>query len=389
MTNLSQRHNDPLPGTPHLAINPIIIIIIHSSNSSHLISMGGAQVPPTSTPGMQPQTPQPASSSQRVRPWLSAGQSPMDPIDLTGPDSPPRYSNPRKRNAETALNYSSPVAQQRPAKMRKQEGSKEKRLAMLRNRPSQEFQKVYERALSQRFYVLSRQRHGTEHCPTEEVEMTGSTGNVYTVTVSELPNCTCPHSMKGHMCKHIIYVSTILAIDPKVYIRTQSHIPQVLSRVLNAPFELVYQAALVPSELRRIFANAPPPPIPSEDDAGKRKPIEGDCSICFCEFAPAEDIVWCRAACGQNIHAQCFTMWARAKAGTDVTCPFCRSPWQADGDVSKVSKEKGVMDEGYVNVADQLGMTRRLELFSGSVLSSTSATWRNICKASWNCMLTA
>ena len=131
-----------------------------------------------------------------------------------------------------------------------------------------------------------------------------------------------------------------------------------MKRVLNAPHDLVYQLALVPSELRTIFANATPILSHSETESKKRKPLEGDCPICFCEFESEEAVVWCRAACGQNIHKQCFEMWARTKGNRNVTCPFCRSKWQGDEDVSKVSREEGVLDEGYANVADQLGISR-------------------------------
>lgn len=133
-----------------------------------------------------------------------------------------------------------------------------------------------------------------------------------------------------------------------------------MKRVLNAPYELVYQLALLSTELCDIFAKAPPISSPKEAESNKRKPIEDDCPICFCELKAdsPESIVWCRAACGQNIHQECFTMWEHTKAG-NVTCPFCRSQWEKnEGDVSKVRKDKGVDDEGYVNVADQLGISR-------------------------------
>jgi len=41
----------------------------------------------------------------------------------------------------------------------------------------------------------------------EKFDLAGSTGNVYQVTVSKIPDCTCPDSKKGNQCKHIIYVS--------------------------------------------------------------------------------------------------------------------------------------------------------------------------------------
>jgi hypothetical protein len=96
-----------------------------------------------------------------------------------------------------------------------------------------------------------------------------------------------------------------------------------------------------------------------------RKPIDGDCPICFNELAAdgGEDIVWCRATCGQNVHKECFEMWAATKRqgggsrGSEVTCPYCRSVWQGDEDMVKKIKKTGPLNyEGYVNVADQLGI---------------------------------
>jgi hypothetical protein len=41
-----------------------------------------------------------------------------------------------------------------------------------------------------------------------------------------------------------------------------------------------------------------------------------------------EELVWCKAACGQNFHKECFEQWKRSKHGGRVTCVYCRSEWQ-------------------------------------------------------------
>lgn len=61
----------------------------------------------------------------------------------------------------------------------------------------------------------------------------------------------------------------------------------------------------------------------AEGNDGKRKAIEGDCPICFMEFEPAnEEIVWCRAACGNNIHKICFDQWAATQRAQGVRCVY-------------------------------------------------------------------
>jgi hypothetical protein len=182
--------------------------------------------------------------------------------------------------------------------------------------------------------------------------MTGSTGNIYTVVITRQPRCDCPHAREGNQCKHVLYV---------------------LSRVLHAKWEYVYQLALLSEELREIFRDAPPPASDGDGGGGgdgRRKPVEGDCPICFCEMEASggEPVVWCRAACGQNIHKACFETWAATKrrqgagggANGEVTCPYCRSVWEGDEDMIRTIEKKGKRNaEGYVNVASQLGISRQ------------------------------
>lgn len=219
-----------------------------------------------------------------------------------------------------------------------------------RERPPASFDAIYERATTQRFFVLSRIRSSTDGCPEEHLEITGSTGNIYNVHIARQPTCDCPHSRAGNQCKHVTFV---------------------LSRVLRAKYEYVYQLALLSDELREIFRTAPAP-VGDQASSGvtnkNRKPIEGDCPICFEEMKEGpgnEKLVWCKAACGQNIHRQCFNTWAKTKrqnAGPSakVPCPYCRSTFEIDDtevNLASIKKTGTVGEDGYVNVADQLGIS--------------------------------
>ena len=55
-------------------------------------------------------------------------------------------------------------------------------------------------------FVLGRERKGTDEALEETIEMAGSTGNIYHVSINKLPSCTCPDNRKGNQCKHIVYV---------------------------------------------------------------------------------------------------------------------------------------------------------------------------------------
>ncbi|OAL54819.1 hypothetical protein IQ07DRAFT_676781 [Pyrenochaeta sp. DS3sAY3a] len=59
---------------------------------------------------------------------------------------------------------------------------------------------------------------------------------------------------------------------------------------------------------------------------GNRKPIEGDCSICYHKLkSKAEDVTFCRYGCGQNLHKSCLDTWTSTK--TSPKCPMCRKDW--------------------------------------------------------------
>ncbi|KAF2174408.1 hypothetical protein K469DRAFT_712944, partial [Zopfia rhizophila CBS 207.26] len=211
--------------------------------------------------------------------------------------------------------------------------------------------KVKQRALTQRLFLLHRERCGTEEVPEEKVQIAGNTGNVYTVHIKHALRCTCPHHLFGrNQCKHIVYVMLL---------------------ALKAREELACRMAFTSAQLRDLFEHAPPiPSIDIEELATtdeKRKPIEDDCPICCMEFKPEKEaIVYCKAACGNNIHKQCFDKWAQTKRDqySKVTCPYCRSEWQENEAPSKknllqggVNLQTGVRAHGrfgYINVADQL-----------------------------------
>lgn len=55
-------------------------------------------------------------------------------------------------------------------------------------------------------FVVDRTRTGTDEVPEERVDIAGTTGNIYTITIGKEPSCTCPDARKGNQCKHIVYV---------------------------------------------------------------------------------------------------------------------------------------------------------------------------------------
>lgn len=261
---------------------------------------------------------------------------------------------PLKKSKATSMPGSAPNTNiDKSTKLSKKKGqagtieTEERRRRNFRRQAPKSYLEVKARALIQRLTVLSRERCGTDDVPEEKVVMAGSTGNVYTQHIGLEPRCNCPHAKKGHQCKHIIYV---------------------MLRVLKAKEEIAYQLALTSTELRELFENATPIPgaqggkgETTEGEDGNRKPIEGECPICYTEFeAEKEAIVYCKAACGNNVHKDCMQSWIAATHGK-ATCPYCRAKWEDSefdgkfGDVNLTGAERN--EDGYLNVGAQLGLS--------------------------------
>ncbi|CAG8742714.1 4635_t:CDS:2, partial [Acaulospora morrowiae] len=92
------------------------------------------------------------------------------------------------------------------------------------------------RALNQTMYLINKKEIDRL---TQEFILLGTTGNVYTVVITTRPSCTCPDFLKGFQCKHILFI----------FLR-------VLKVKKKNP--VIFQKALLTSELRNIFSHASP-----------------------------------------------------------------------------------------------------------------------------------
>jgi hypothetical protein len=101
--------------------------------------------------------------------------------------------------------------------------------------------------------------------------------------------------------------------------------------------------ALASDALRGAYAAAAAPITP----AAARRPLGGDCGICFepmRDDTDAEATTWC-AACGNAVHAACFARWRERAAA--ATCVYCRAAWRA-GDAPPADDAVGA--SGYISL---------------------------------------
>ncbi len=154
------------------------------------------------------------NNSTPAQPSSSLMQRPSKP---EAPSKPTRPKTPRGVNAAPQRGGCGPLDDTNPgsppSKKRKTKGDNgtkpedgEKRLRVFRKKAPLSYLEKLERATSQRMFVIDRTRGGTEDVPEETIDMAGTTGNVYSITISQMPKCTCPDNQNGNQCKHIVYV---------------------------------------------------------------------------------------------------------------------------------------------------------------------------------------
>mmetsp|Transcript_41547 Transcript_41547/g.66805 ORF Transcript_41547/g.66805 Transcript_41547/m.66805 type:complete len:111 (+) Transcript_41547:750-1082(+) len=100
------------------------------------------------------------------------------------------------------------------------------------------------------------------------------------------------------------------------------------------------------------------------------------------EGVPAEEVTYCKAQCGQNVHTECIDRYciSQRKRNQQPMCPYCRAPWQQEGREKGESRiEKGMratvqrgasgrggafslqINEGYLNLGMAQGLSTNRE----------------------------
>eukprot|EP01032_Pedospumella_encystans_P009052 gene9052-10688_t len=178
--------------------------------------------------------------------------------------------------------------------------------------PSDDFRSREERALQQKLFFVNQEDVTNEIIGiSRKFAIMGTTGNIYNVKIQQQPACSCPYFTRGKkLCKHIIFVMVkVLQVDK------------------SSP--LIYQDALLQSELEDIFARASPLNAAKathrdlDDTNQPEKKSESECPVCFESLEVALTLLDSCATCRNFIHKECLQNWIKVQH----ICCFCRSPW--------------------------------------------------------------
>ncbi|KAJ5081490.1 hypothetical protein NUU61_009754 [Penicillium alfredii] len=357
----------------------------------------GQAIPPTASGSVAPCASR--ATRQELRSTNTTGHA-TTPINQSRKRK--AQSTPTSKNAEVIdLTSDEPPSAAKKAKHRQTKHTKqpdayiipEQRARRFRHHPPQTYLARLARVRTQRMFIVGHTVGGTEEVPEISFDIIGSTGNLYKTIIGKVPTCDCPDSRKGNQCKHICYGMIFFPFIPiktyYFYCRALAHgisSPCPCSQgsrsspvptgfpVLGKPFEYPSIAKAWPQqlesntfafkqELREMYEKSSlsrNQDISTEDNGGNRKPIDGECPICFMEFEADEAIVWCKAACGNNIHKTCFSQWAAKSPTCGVRCVYCRATWKFDSptlNLESLRNAESPSEEGYINVAEQFGLS--------------------------------
>ncbi|CAG8918464.1 unnamed protein product [Penicillium salamii] len=173
-------------------------------------------------------------------------------------------------------------------------------------------------------------------------DIVGSVGNIYKVWIKASPSCTCPdHMYRRNRCKHIAYVMLNALSGTDEQIAQRFFYREDLNHMRESPALKRFEAAKA-----------------AQNPQGTRRPVEGECAICFMGMEETEEIVWCQYGCGNNLHGFCMNKWSKSSGG-NVRCVYCRALWDAEkkNPQADAIRNAGVRRGMYVNVAEQFGMT--------------------------------
>ncbi|KAF5205922.1 Swim zinc finger family protein [Thalictrum thalictroides] len=152
----------------------------------------------------------------------------------------------------------------------------------------------------------------------------GATGNVYTVTLSITPTCTCPD--RTIPCKHILFVFLrVLGIgldDPCLRRRTLR--PCQLARLLGNPTS---NESLAGARVRERFHQISPQLLLGPPDYSADLEDGATCPICLEVMIKEDKVVSCRS-CRNPLHEECLLTWKRAKGRRSANCVMCRARWR-------------------------------------------------------------
>lgn len=172
-----------------------------------------------------------------------------------------------------------------------------------------------ERGVTQKLFLIETIETNKE--TEKKYVIMGSTGNVYDVTITNEPKCTCPDFVtRGNRCKHIYF--TLLKImkinNPDKQVYTDEELNDMFK---NIP--AITNALCVNEQIKNKY-------YITKSKGKDRITIRDDdlCPMCLDDIKNGEEYDYCKNKCGRCIHKSCFLVWC---IKNPANCLICKTPW--------------------------------------------------------------
>lgn len=155
-------------------------------------------------------------------------------------------------------------------------------------------------------------------------DVMGTTGNVYTVKVKGIPECSCPDfQTRNKRCKHIYFVLLrIMRLEENNEDNEQYSDEELTQMFKKIP--AITNNLIVTQNTQNKYNN-----LKEMNDKKSIKvnqqSLDDCCPICLDDLTNGEDIDYCKFSCGKNVHIFCFQMWCKKQSHS--SCIFCRNSW--------------------------------------------------------------
>lgn len=192
-----------------------------------------------------------------------------------------------------------------------------------------QYQSRKSRGKSQKLFLVHS--HDNKEQYEKCYDIMGTTGNVYTVSIKNIPECTCPdHQTRNKRCKHIYFVLLrIMKVseDQEDNNYSNEDLTSMFNKIPN-----IAKNCMVEANVQNKYHNLKIADDKKSINVGQQS-LDDMCPICLDDLKNGEDVNYCKFSCGKNIHVQCFQMWCKKQP--KELCVYCRNPWNKTADSCK------------------------------------------------------
>lgn len=168
-----------------------------------------------------------------------------------------------------------------------------------------------QRAFNQPIYLLKMlDEESTDTC--RKFYVTGTTGNKYTVTISNNISCSCPdNSHNKKVCKHLYFV--MLRIMKTMDVKSAYTDEELVDMFKKIPTHIdpKLRAEIIDNIVHKLNV---------------QQKFDDDCPICLELIVKSEpDVNFCKQSCGKSFHNKCWDVWFQSSKVKSKCCLFCAS----------------------------------------------------------------